>query len=466
MHSFSFSQVATMIIACDDLKDMITKSNRSMKCSEGMFIYFYFCIRRTPGPSLLLYFFKNGLEQTGFHRTISPNSHCYTMSSESAPLQEKRPDGSLSEEEPFSSDVDEMMYKSADEIDSVLEVIYQRVERLNERIQKTEKQVVELGRCAQSCSDRLDASIIRHMNTDQALSQLVEEDTRRTQEAQKEYDVLSNILSDGLHKSSGARMFEVLSGVSIYVGIVLSFVFMAPFHAVRTAGAKLLERLGLGAVVDMDADSQPHLSIPSLPDFIPPSRMDSTDADGIAGSGANDAGNLSVAENSRQRDGRVRPHRTEDKGITSSFTHPKSERKPRSDGNANASNSLSKSDEEFVDALDEAHSHMLHDKRHKPAKAMPPSSTHFEVALGSDVSREKRDVPGKVGAGEGDELSAKRANRHDGGNRTCRPGWAIPADDDDDMLMSSKFSSCDLLPFPSDGIKLDLLDEDPVHQES
>lgn len=388
------------------------------------------------------------------------------MSSESAPLQQKRPDGSISEEEPFSSDLDEMMYKSADEIDSVLEVIYQRVETLSERIQKAEKQVMELGRCAQSCSDRLDASISRHMNTDQTLAQLVEEDTRRTQEAQKEYDVLSNILEDGLHKSSGARMFEVLSGVSIYVGIVLSFVFMAPFHAVRTAGAKLLDRLGLGAVVDMDADSQPHLSIPSLPDFTPPSRTDITDANGTTGSGANDAGSSSAATKSRQPDGRVHPHRTEDKGITSGCTHPESERKPRSDDKANVSSGLSKSDEEFVDALDEAHSNVLHDKRQRPANAMPPSSTRFKTAPESDKSREKRDVARKVGAGKEDELIAKRAKRHDGGNKTCRPGWAIPADDDDDMLVSSKFSSCDLLPFPSDGIKLDLFDEDPFHPES
>lgn len=386
------------------------------------------------------------------------------MSSEQAAPHGKRRGGSLSEEEPSSYDQDEAMHKNVDEMDSALEMIAQRLERLNARMLKTEKQQVEFGRCAQNCTNKLDASILRHMNTDQALGQLVEEDTRRTQEAQKEYDVLSNILSEGLHKSSGARMFEVLSGVSFYLGIVLSFVFMAPLHAVRTNGAKLLERFGLGTVVDMDADSQPHLSVPILPNILPPAHTENTNDKSDDKRGAPDPRKSNLADISRRRNGRMHSCGVKDKDFSPSCMPRGCEKRPHSDGSIIASDSVSKSDEEFVDALDEPNSPASRDRRQtRLQKSTPSDSTNSKMeSIKTDTAWENRDVNGKGRAGGNGEAGAKRVERNDGGNKTCRPGWAIPADDDDDTLMYSKFPSCDLLPLPSDGIKLELFDEDGV----
>lgn len=63
----------------------------------------------------------------------------------------------------------------------------------------------------------------------------------------------------------------------------------------------------------------------------------------------------------------------------------------------------------------------------------------FRTAPKSDELGENRDEARKVGAGNRDELTPKQAKRREIGNRIFRPGCPIPEDNDDGVLMLSKF---------------------------
>lgn len=389
------------------------------------------------------------------------------MSADSVPSRDTKRDLLQREERQSNGALEEGMDNNIDEMDSALEMISHRIERLSARIQKTGKHQVEFGRCAQNCTNKLDASILKHVNTDQALAQLVEEDTRRTQEARKEYDVLSSLLNDGLRKSSGARMFEVLSGASIYVGIVISFVFMAPLHLIRTTGRKLLGRLGLNAVVDMDADSQPHLSLPMLPDFTPPSQTDRVDERTSDERGSDNVQNMRPAKSSGLQSANVHSIQLDGKKNTVSR---KDENNSRSEEGTCAADIMDKNDDGFVDALDGSYSQVSDDRHPTRVKNTAHSalSQPEMESMKSDARREKRDSSGKGKAREEDVANGKGVRKAEAGSNPCRPGWAIPADDDDDVetLTYSKFPSCDLIPLRSGEIKVDLLDEDIIDPNS
>lgn len=90
----------------------------------------------------------------------------------------------------------------------------------------------------------------------------------------------------------------------------------------------------------------------------------------------------------------------------------------------------------------------------------------IKTAPESNKSRENHDVVGEIGSGNGDELIAKRHENQDGENKASRLRWAVPVGNNNDMLKLSKFSSCGLLPYLNDDIKLDMFGEDPFHPQS
>lgn len=97
----------------------------------------------------------------------------------------------------------------------------------------------------------LDSFVVRHLEDDHNLTRLIEEDTQRSREVKEEYDALASRFDDDVRPPSPTRVREFARTVSVYVGIVLSVVFMAPLSAVWWLLATLLAKMGYQRSTDV-----------------------------------------------------------------------------------------------------------------------------------------------------------------------------------------------------------------------
>lgn len=136
---------------------------------------------------------------------------------------------------------------SADDVSQVqaaLEMLSTRVDAFEHNLQQALEAERVFRVSLQTVSHALDAFVQTHVQEDELLTRLIEEDTQRSREAKEEYDVLAARFEDSLRPHASTRRRELLKTVSLYIGIVLSVVFMAPLHLILSLFEKLLFRMG------------------------------------------------------------------------------------------------------------------------------------------------------------------------------------------------------------------------------
>lgn len=132
----------------------------------------------------------------------------------------------------------------ASHIQAALEMLSTRVDTFEHNLQQTFEAERVFRASLQTVSNALDAFVQTHVQEDELLTRLIEEDTQRSREAKERYDVLAARFEDSLRPHASTRRRELLKTVSLYIGIVLSVVFMAPLHLVLSLFEKLLFRMG------------------------------------------------------------------------------------------------------------------------------------------------------------------------------------------------------------------------------
>lgn len=133
------------------------------------------------------------------------------------------------------------------------------IERLRTRIASFEKAIqsasqneAQFNAHTQSLTNSLDAFIAKHLEEDRHLTRLIQHDTQRSRDVRDEYDVLASRFDETVRPPSPTRMRELLSTLSVYTGILVSVVFMAPLSAAWWLLEKVLARVGVRQTPPVD----------------------------------------------------------------------------------------------------------------------------------------------------------------------------------------------------------------------
>lgn len=130
-------------------------------------------------------------------------------------------------------------------LDAVVANLNSRVTAFEQSLESAVQTEKHFRSNIQALLDSLDTFVERHVEKDRLLTQLIEEDTQRSKEAKEEYDALASRFDHNLRKDNLTHTRDWLRTVSVYAGIVLSVVLMAPLHAFWWLLTRTLTRIGL-----------------------------------------------------------------------------------------------------------------------------------------------------------------------------------------------------------------------------
>lgn len=300
-----------------------------------------------------------------------------------------------------------------------------------------------------SFANSLDAFILHHVAEDHRLSRMVNEDSRLARKAKKDYDVLASRFDDDVRPRSPTRVRECVTTASVYCGIVVSLVLMAPLHAVWSVLSKVLRALHLlvhpASAQPPRRTSPPSSSLPSSSSLSPRVVHTAPRARGVKrgiemptalsgaallhGGAASPARHAAAAAEPRDTDGKP----TISAAATGAQATDKGDA-PRDAERKEGRDSSDDEDDVFVDTVD---------------RPMAAADVDGQTDAQTDAQQKRKD-------GSGSRVDG----RADGGGKLkgrARPGWAIPADESDAFKDDSHFPSGDFWRVSTDEIKLESL---------
>lgn len=129
-------------------------------------------------------------------------------------------------------------------VQAAIHHLHARLTRYERTLQRNRARTKQIYQSLDQFVTTFDAFIDEHLSEDHRLSRLVSADTRRTLDARNEYTVLASRFDDDV-RPPRTRVRDFLTRLSVYAGILLSLVFMAPLHAVCSLLVKLLVSFGV-----------------------------------------------------------------------------------------------------------------------------------------------------------------------------------------------------------------------------
>lgn len=141
------------------------------------------------------------------------------------------------------------MHASADEtghLQSLLDLLSTRVDTFEHELHEAITAERAFRHSLQTVSHALDTFVESHRQEDIQLSRLIAQDTQRSRETKEEYDALAARFDVAFRRTASTRRREIFGTVWLYVGIVLSVVFMAPVHLIVSVVDGVVRRVGYG----------------------------------------------------------------------------------------------------------------------------------------------------------------------------------------------------------------------------
>lgn len=328
------------------------------------------------------------------------------------------------------------VHASADDschLQSLLDLLSTRVNTFEHELHEAITAEHAFQHSLQTVSHALDAFVESHRQEDVQLSRLIAQDTQRSRETKEEYDALAARFDAAFRRTGSTRRRELLGTVWLYVGIVLSVVFMAPVHLIVSVVDGVVRRAGFddGRVGKGEKSG---------------GRRQKGRG---GGGGVKSGGRVETAEwrvvDGRRRD-RERGDRDEENGVAMQDLGRKADKQKNGEskvagggvGNKDeAGNGESWSDDDgdgddvFVDA----------------------------VGGEEEVAKERRAVERKKKKGRVQQSADSMSGRSMSGTREDerRPDWARPVDDEDEGETLEGFPSNEFWEFCDDDLRIDSL---------
>lgn len=141
------------------------------------------------------------------------------------------------------------VHASADDsshLQSLLDLLSMRIDTFEQELHEAITAERTFRRSLQTVSHALDGFVESHRQEDMQLSQLIAEDTQRSRETKEEYDALAARFDAAFRGNGSTTRREIVATVWLYVGIVLSVVFIAPVHLIVSIVDGVVRRVGYG----------------------------------------------------------------------------------------------------------------------------------------------------------------------------------------------------------------------------
>lgn len=319
--------------------------------------------------------------------------------------------------------------------------VSERLAKFESNLQAAAESEKEFCTFVQTFTNSMDSSILKHIEEDRRLTRLIAEDTRRTQEAKDEYDALASRFDNDMRAPSPTKIREFLRTVSVYIGIVLSLVFMAPLHAIWFVISKVLAGLGLITRPVFVARKR------KANEKAEASRRKATKRDGSRrsphrqGHKNGDAASPSSKSANKASPGEQQHNESTSPSATASRAH-------RMRGRAGSSTKTATNAKHGSDAFEHSSSEAGRHEDDVDAKLMTDLD-EFVDALSAVESRSASNSQ------RTNQVDDDDSDGDDG--ESVRPGWAIPTNSSGTFPEYSTFPSAEFWNISADDIKLEML---------